>query len=86
PPALGGKPQLAKKHFERAIEISNGENLMAKVLYAEKYARMLFDRELHDELLQQVIDADTGSSDQLLIDTLAKQKAAELLLDGDDYF
>ncbi len=86
PPALGGKPEIAKKHFERAIEISNGQNLMAKVLYAEKYARMLFDRELHDELLQQVIAADTGSSDQLLIDTLAKQKAAELLLDGDDYF
>jgi len=86
PPALGGKPDLAKKHFERAIEISNGENLMAKVLYAEKYARMLFDRELHDELLQQVIDADIGSSDQLLVNTLAKQKAAELLLDGDDYF
>jgi hypothetical protein len=86
PPALGGKPELAKKHFERAIEISNGENLMAKVLYAEKYARMLFDRELHDELLQQVIDADIGSSDQILINTLAKQKAAELLLDGDDYF
>ena len=86
PPALGGKPELAKKHFERAIEISNGENLMAKVLYAEKYARMLFDQKLHDELLQQVIVADTGSSDQLLINTLAKQKAAELLLDGDDYF
>ena len=86
PPALGGKPELAKKHFERAIEISNGENLMAKVLYAEKYARMLFDRELHDELLQQVIDADIGSPDQLLINTLAKQKAAELLADGDDYF
>lgn len=86
PPALGGKPELAKKHFDRAIELSNGENLMVKVLYAEKYARMLFDRELHDELLQQVIDADTGSSAQVLINTLAKHKASELLQGGDDYF
>ena len=86
PPTLGGKPELAKKHFDRAIELSNGENLMAKVLYAEKYARLLFDRELHDELLQQVIDADTGAQDQILVNTLARQKAAELLLDGDDYF
>jgi len=86
PPALGGKPQLAKKHFDRAIELSNGNNLMAKVLYAEKYARMLFDRELHDKLLQQVIDADTGPQDQILINTLAKQKAAELLSNADDYF
>ncbi len=86
PRALGGKPELAKKHFDRAIEISNGENLMAKVLYAEKYARMLFDRELHDELLQQVIDAESGPRDQMLINTLAKQRAVELLLGGDEYF
>ncbi len=86
PPALGGKPDVAKKHYERAIDISNGTNLMAKVLYAEKYARMLFDRELHDRLLHEVIDADTGPKDQTLINTLAKQRAAELLLHADDYF
>ncbi|NOQ90385.1 MAG: hypothetical protein GQ549_05515 [Gammaproteobacteria bacterium] len=86
PPALGGKPELAKKHFDRAIELSKGTNQMAKVLYAEKYARMLFDRELHDELLQQVIAADTGPKDQILINTLAKQRAAELLQGADDYF
>ena len=86
PPTLGGKPELAKKHFDRAIELSDGKNQMARVLYAEKYARMLFDRELHDELLNQVINADTGPQDQILINTLAKQRAAELLLDADDYF
>jgi len=86
PPTLGGKPDLAKKHFERAIEISDGNNLMAKVLYAEKYARMLFDRKLHDRLLQEVVDADTGPKDLVLANTLAKQKAVELLADADDYF
>lgn len=86
PPTLGGKPALAKKHFDRAIEISQGHNLMAKVLYAEKYARMLFDKKLHDELLQQVIDADAGPEDQVLVNTLAKQRAAELLSEADDYF
>ncbi len=86
PPTLGGKPALAKEHFDRAIEISRGHNLMAKVLYAEKYARMLFDKKLHDELLQQVIDADVGPEDQILVNTLAKQRAAELLLEADDYF
>lgn len=86
PPTLGGKPDLAKKHFDRAIEISKNKNLMAKVLYAEKYARMMFDRELHDRLLQQVVDADTGPQDQVLLNTLAKHKAARLLLESDDYF
>ena len=86
PPALGGKPELAKNHFDRAIEVSHGENLMAKVLYAQKYARLLFDRELHDNLLRQVIDADIEPQQQTLINALAKQKAAKLLLEADDYF
>jgi len=108
PSSLGGKPELAKQHFERADELSNGNNLMAKVLYAEKYARLLFDRELHDVLLKQVLDTDirvhgytaknqheiTGLviNDEkhveklILINTLAKQKAAELLDSADDYF
>jgi len=86
PPSLGGKPEIAKKHFDRAIEISHGTNLMAKVLYAEKYARLIFDRELHDELLKQVVATDIGENDQILINTLAKQKAEVLLQDADDYF
>ncbi len=86
PATLGGKPELAKKHFDRAIELSNGKNLMAKVLYAEKYARMKFDRDLHDKLLQEVIESDSGPSYLVLINTIAKQKAKELLLDGDEYF
>lgn len=91
PPSLGGKPELAKQHFDRAIEISNNSNLMAKVLYAEKYARLLFDRELHDELLNEVVAAEIGSGDrwpkdQTLINTLAKQKAKTLLISADDYF
>ncbi len=86
PPTLGGKPELAKKHFERAIAISKGENQIVKVLYAEKYARMLFDRKLHDELLQQVVNSKAGPPDLILTNTLAKQRAAELLLSADDYF
>jgi len=86
PATLGGKPELAKKHFDRAIALSNGQNLMAKVLYAEKYARMTFDRELHDTLLQEVIESDSGSSEQVLMNVIAKQRAKELLLDGDEYF
>jgi len=86
PATLGGKPELAKKHFDRAIELSDGKNLMAKVLYAEKYARMKFDRDLHDKLLLEVIESESEPSDHVLIDTIARQKAEKLFLDGDDYF
>ncbi|MDM8517662.1 TRAP transporter TatT component family protein [Desulfobacterales bacterium HSG16] len=57
PPAMGGKPEEGRKNFERAIEISKGENLMIKVVFARQYARLVFDRDLHDRLLKEVIEA-----------------------------
>ena len=86
PPAMGGKPEIAKKHFERALEISKRKNLMALLMYAEKYARLLFDRELHDSLLNELLAVDTKNSKTLLIDTIARVKAKELLADAEDYF
>jgi len=86
PPAMGGKPELAKEHFEQALMTSNRQNTMALLLYAEKYARLLFDRELHDQLLNELIEGDTSQSDSALIDAIAKAKARELLDNADDYF
>ncbi len=86
PPALGGKPDVGRKHFERAIEISSGNNLMAKVVYAREYARMIFDRELHDRLLHEVLKAEPNMQGYTLMNTLAQKQAQELLNSADDYF
>ena len=86
PPALGGKPDVGKIHFLKAIELSNGKNLMTKVLYAEKYARLIFDKVLHDKLLNQVVAANPKVENLTLMNTLAQQKAAELLKSSTDYF
>lgn len=86
PPAMGGKPELAKEQFERAIAISKQQNLMAMLLYAQKYARLVFDKDLHDRLLRQVIDAKVEVNDMTLINTIAKSRARELLAESDDYF
>lgn len=86
PAALGGKPEEGQAHFQRAIELSQGHNLMAKVQYAEKYARLVFDRELHDRLLHEVIAADATQPGLTLINTLAKQQAQKLLASAKDYF
>ena len=86
PPSLGGQPDLAKAHFEKAIEVSNGKHLMAKVLYAQQYARLLFEQELHDELLQQVLASDGISEGLTLINQLAKQQAKILLAESEEYF
>jgi len=86
PQALGGSPEEARTHFERAIELSDGRNLMAKVLYAKYYARLVFDRQLHDRLLHEVLDADPEAGDLTLSNELARQRARELLASADDYF
>ena len=86
PPIVGGKPEQGRVHFERAIEISTGKNLMIKVLMAENYARMVFDQELHDQLLQTVIDQPAESPGLTLINTLAKQQAKVLLAESAEFF
>lgn len=86
PPAMGGKPEQAKTNFEKAIEISDGTNLMAKLLYAEKYARLVFDKELHDSLLKEVIDAKVENNEATLINSIAQHKAGLLLAESDEYF
>jgi hypothetical protein len=86
PPAMGGKPELAKENFEQAIKVSKGTNLMAKLLYAEKYARLMFDKELHDKLLQEVIDSRIENDEMTLINSIAQHKAKRLLAESDEYF
>lgn len=84
PAALGGKPEAGRKHFELAILYSKGRDLMAKVEYARQYARLIFDQELHDRLLNEVLKADPNEPDLVLSNILAQQAAQELLTD--DYF
>ncbi|MEH6605679.1 MAG: TRAP transporter TatT component family protein [Pseudomonadales bacterium] len=86
PPALGGKPEVSREHFEKAIEISEGKNLMAKVVYAQMYARMMFDEDLHQTLLQDVLGADPDVPNFVLMNHLAQRQAAELMASAPDYF
>lgn len=85
PENLGGRPKLAQQHFQRAIELAP-DNLMIKVLYAKHYARMVFDRDLHDTLLKSTLNAQTTAPSLTLINTLAQQQARQLLDSADDYF
>jgi hypothetical protein len=86
PPALGGRPEEGRVHFERAIQLSGGRDLMAKVEYARRYARITYDRKLHDRLLHEVLDADPVAPDLTLGNMLAKQQARGLLRDAENYF
>jgi hypothetical protein len=86
PPALGGKPEEGRGHFERAIALSQGHNLVVKVEYARRYARLVFDRPLHDRLLNEVLQAPATAPGLTLSNTLAQRAARELLKSADSYF
>ncbi len=86
PAAMGGKPELAKKYFENAIQFSEGKNLMVKTLYAQYYARIVFDKQLHDKLLKDVLAAPVSSPGLTLINTLAQEQATKLLSESDEFF
>ncbi len=86
PPALGGKPEEGRVHFERAIVLSQNQDLMAKVEYARRYARLVFDRPLHDRLLNEVLQAPAVAPGLTLSNTLAQRAARELMKSADSYF
>ena len=64
----------------------SGGDLSVKVEYARGYARLLYERELHDRLLNEVLAADVRYEGYTLVNSIAQQQAAELLATADDYF
>jgi len=46
----------------------------------------LYERELHDRLLNEVLEADPESDGYTLMNLMAKEQAKELLASADDYF
>lgn len=86
PPALGGKFDEGKAHYEKALELSQGKDLSINVDYARYYARTLYDRDLHDKLLNEVIAAEVNQNGYTLFNVLAQREAQLLLDSADDYF
>ncbi|MEZ5464468.1 MAG: TRAP transporter TatT component family protein [Lysobacteraceae bacterium] len=86
PAAVGGEPEKGRAAFEKAVDLSDGRNLMAKTLFAEFYARLVFEQALHDRLLNEVIETDPESPGLTLSNVLAQDRAKELLAGSQDYF
>jgi len=86
PEAMGGKPEQGRAYFERVADLSAGRNLMAKVLLARSYARLVFNRDLHDRLCREVIEADPVAPGLTLSNTMAQEEARALLDSSEDFF
>jgi hypothetical protein len=86
PPALGGEPEMARAHFERALELSGGRDLSVKVEYARRYGRLMYEQDLHDRLLHEVLAEPAEADGYTLFNMLAKQDAEALLASSPEYF
>jgi uncharacterized protein YceK len=86
PPALGGDFEAGMAHYQRAIKASEGRDLSIKVDCAKYYARTLYDRELHDRLLNEVLRTNPKHRGYTLFNTIAQEEARALLDSADDYF
>lgn len=87
PEISGGKPEKAKKHFEKALELSQGKFLMNQLFYARFYAVRKQDKDLFLTLLKAIMDAPEDIlPDYCAITNVCKMKAKRLMAEADDFF
>ena len=84
---FGGDLEKGRDHFERGIQLTNGTFLMHKVLYALYYAHHTQNRELFEQLLNEVVDTPTNIlPEQRLANVIAQRRAQRYLSWADDLF
>ncbi|MGB3210627.1 MAG: TRAP transporter TatT component family protein [Desulforhopalus sp.] len=85
PAMFGGRPDLSKFHFEKALQLSNRRFLLTQTTYAETLARATLDEDLHDKLLKEVIAFPLDSAPEFgLSNQIAVNRAKRLL--EENYF
>ncbi|HIJ91298.1 MAG: TRAP transporter TatT component family protein [Desulfobulbaceae bacterium] len=86
PVMLGGRPDVSRAHFERALVLGHRRFLPTLVAYAEYYARQTFDRELFVRLLEEALAFDLAQAPDLTLpNVLARRRAQKLLAQVDDF-
>jgi tetratricopeptide (TPR) repeat protein len=89
PPSLGGKPDEAMEHFERAIELGQGKFLPTYVMYDHYYAKLVYEKELFYDLLYRVLASPVDAVPEItLINSLAQKQARDLIDEArkEEYF
>jgi hypothetical protein len=87
PKIAGGDLKKSQGHFLKALDLGQGKFLMAYVYYANYFARQALDKDLFIFTLQKVLETPADISPELtLLNTVAKEKAKELLTHVEEYF
>ena len=87
PKIAGGDIKKAQEHFLKALDLGQRKFLMTDVYYASYYARKSADKELFIATLQRVLETPADTlPDLVLVNTIAKKQAKELLSHVEEYF
>lgn len=86
-PLLGGDFTRSAQYFRRADEINHDQLLLVGLLQSQYLYRQQLDRNAFHQTLDAVVNARAGlDPDLALINTIARQRAGQLLQHEDDWF
>ncbi|MEE2779318.1 MAG: TRAP transporter TatT component family protein [Myxococcota bacterium] len=87
PPELSDETKVAESHFDRAEELTGGQNLMIRVFRARYLDVARRDRAAFTATLEGVLESDPrNSQSHVLVNTLAQRRARRYLSQVDDLF
>ncbi len=85
PRTMGGSPERAREHFERAVELSGGVRASPFVGFAESVSVPAQDRREFEELLERALAVDPDARPSERLANLIAQKRARFLLGRVDH-
>lgn len=80
PPLLGGSATRARAHFDRAVELSNGNSAFAYVTFASSVAQPAKNRTEFERLLNAALAIDVNQDPSMRLANLIAQTRARFLL------
>ena len=84
---LGGSPERARRHFERAVELSQGRRASPYVGYARGVLVAQQDRRGFRQTLERALAVDVAAAPaDRLANLLAQERARRLLARADELF
>ena len=87
PKDLGGSPERAHQHFERAVQLSQGRKASPYVTLAQNISVLTQNRKEFRELLEKALAVDPNADpSQRLATLILQQQARDLLKHEDDLF
>lgn len=87
PREMGGSPERAREHFDRAVELSDGLDASHYVTLASSVSPAAEDRAEFERLLQQALAVDPNEDESLrLLNLVTQKRARDLLAHIDELF